>query len=367
MNTGINIFHKKPQDYPHLMVAQELNLFDSKNAVKHDPTWNYDPAINYRKATKGFYDSADGLEFITTNLTAIQAEIEHVLYRENLLMESIFIKRNTPVGATVSQQRVLDHKGFGKWITQQGNDLPYAQVSQRAPSYSILNGGIAAKWTIPELQSAQFAGVALDTETIQAATDGALRHLESICFFGDADVGMEGIFNTSNIPVTSTPANWSAMTTEQYRKLINDGIGRIINSSKTVFGTTIKSDLALYVPVLIASRLQEPFYQNGSSNPISVWKLLETNNLWTTLTGRPLQLKINPELSGSSPDTTGADRVLLGFPNEERVWNMDISLMPTIATQPQYRGLEILLPLHYKTGGVVSKRTKVQQYFDGIY
>ena len=216
-----------------------------------------------------------------------------------------------------------------------------------------------------DLRRAMLGGVALDTETLEAATEGAMYHIEEFGFKGDNMTGHKGL---TNLPITGTgavnqrtiAAKFSASTAETIREVIIAEVNRTIVISNEVFGRNIQGDLCVFLPVEEANQVtSEPFGDNADK---SLWDFLRVYNPWTNYTGRPLKLEPLIELAGAGG--ANVDRMVTCV-RDRRVMEMAVPIQPRVLTTMNM-GYSIQAPLEYKASPLNIKRPKIINYVDGI-
>ena len=361
-----NIFGKSLDSYSHLQAFQKAGVLDSHNkALEAKGRPNNFAALrdHHNPVAVPLNDveaNAQAIGFLTNNLQAIQTEIEEILYLDFRLNEWFPIITNVPEGATTYSYRVVDRTGQGSFIENNGTNARSAGVSARNVPYAIEYAGIIAEWTMEDLRRAMFGGISLDSETVKAATEGAMDHIEQVGVMGDSDYGFTGLINNADVPTATAAGTFASRTAEQVASDIQTQVTAVISATREIVGRVIKKGLCVYVPIEQADILFNTPY--GDNNDKSIWDYVRTYNLWTKYTGMPLELKIVAELDGAGAGDT--DRMLIGF-NEARVMEMAIPIMPRVITTIN-KGFTICAPMEYKMSGLNVKRPGTMRYVDGV-
>lgn len=368
-----NIFGKTFHDYRHLAdqakdPAAERRLIETVGMItgkKHD--FRGLDALQ-RLDIRRMHDTelvTQAVGFVTNNLQAIQAEIEEILYLDMRYDEWLPVKTNIPEGAQTYSYRVVDRHGRGKFINREGNDAGSATVTVGNVPYAIGYAGIQAEWTLEDLRAAIFGGIGLDTETIKAAMDGCMDHIEQVAIDGDpvtgAGYGFKGITNLDGVTTTSASKLISAMTGDELVAFVQLQVSALIEATNTIFPRRIGRVMALYLPTAQYNIVSTLPY--GDNRDKTAWDFVSVRNAWTERTGAPLELREVIELDGAGAGAT--DRMIVGFPEEDRVWEMAMPISPRVITTNNM-GFRICAPIEYKISGVNLKRPAGVRYVDGI-
>ncbi len=361
-----NIFGKESSEYRYLTDSVPEAAKNLRQIGKHrfDQLGSFHDAIlKSRFSDVELVTQAIG--FTTNNLEAIQAEIDEVLYLDFRADEWLPFVTNIPEGAQTYAYRVLDRQGRGTFIERRGTNATDASISMAKVPYSLAYGGLNASWTREDLRSAAFTGVGLDTETINAATIGAMDHIETIAINGDVDndagISFEGITNLTGVTTGTAAKTILLQSGDELQAFLTAQISAIIADSSTIFGSRIRSKLAFYLPTVQYNEVVTKPY--GDNRDKTVWEFVRMNNAWTARTGQPVELREVIELKGAG--AAGVDRMITGFPDESKVWEMALPISPRVINTFD-TGFVLNAPIEYKCSGVNLKRPAGVRYTDGI-
>jgi len=360
-----NIFGKEQHQYGHLRKIADKKMLDAHNAALKVRGRVHDfQALNnpLRASLNDTEAAAQALSFVTNNYQAIMAEVEEILYTDFRLPGMLPLKTSgIPDGAQSYAYKVVNKYGQGKFIDNDGKTANSATVSMGLVPYTLEYGGIIPEWSIEDVRNAAFAGIALDTTTIQAGTEGCMDHIEQVAFIGDTARSFEGLTNHSEIPSQNSAKTFANMSALEMVQFVQTGVTGIITGTEEVFGRVIKTGMTLYLPVAQADLLMNTNYADDATK--TVWDYVSVNNSWTKgYTGQPLKLEIVKEFAGAGAGST--DRCLFGC-NNDRVMEMAIPIMPrVINTIEQAYG--VVAPMEYKVSGLNVKRGTSMDYWDAI-
>lgn len=361
-----NIFGKSQVDYTHLGAFKDAGMLDSHNkalAVRGRSN-NFNALRDHHNPLaipmNDVEANAQAIGFLTNNLQAVQSEIEEIFYLDFRLNEFVPIITNIPEGATTYSYRVVDRVGTGTFISNDGTNARSAGVSARNVPYNLEYAGIIAEWTLEDLRRAVFGGISLDTETLKAATEGAMDHIELVGLLGDPDYGFTGLVNNPDVTTAAAAAVWSTLTADQLVSEIQTRVTQVIIQTNEIVGRVIKSSMDIYLPVAQADLIFNTKLSVDADK--TVWEYVSMNNLWTKYTGKPLTLHIVAELNGAGAGSS--DRMIVGQ-NDTRVMEMAIPIMPRVITTIN-KGFSISAPMEYKISGLNVKRPGTMLYVDSI-
>ena len=357
-----NIFGKEIADYAHLAKLDSVGKLDAhmRGMSQRGSKLDFN-ALQVRPVMMDANEiTSQALGFITNNMQAVQAEIDHIEYTQFRLNELFTLKTGIPEGASSYSYKVMDKTGKGKFITQRGTDAGSASVSMENVPYLIEYAGIEASWSVDELRQGNFAGVALDTETINAATTGAMDHIEEVGLIGSPAQGFKGLVNNTDVAAGTTPTTIAIKTADELTQFLQAAISQIVRTSKEVVGRNFKTGMTIYLPTLQFGDVTERKLSTDADK--TVWEYVETNNLFTRMTGNKVQLRSVIELEDVGVGTT--DRMIVGV-NDARVLEMATPIMPRALTS-QLNGFMVNVPIEYKISGLNFKRPSLFTYTDGV-
>lgn len=355
-----NIFGKTVKDYSYIAKNFDAKMQDAMVKQDRKGKFNLRPVKVNDSVFRDQTPVAQALQFMTNNFEAIQAEQEEILYTMFRLPEYIPIKQNIPEGAQSYAYRVMNRTGRGRFIDRSGKDAPNAGVTQGKVSYNLEYGGIIPEWNLDELRTAIFGGVSLDNEIISSAMDGAMNHIQDVGILGDTEYKLTGLVNMPNVPIENSSATWANLDNQTIINNINSYVTKVIQQTEEVMGRNLRPNLALYLPTTQFGRLTQRL-DNGMDS--SMWRYISQNNAWTQRTGNPISIRSVLELMGAG--ASGEDRMLVGFPDESRIWEMGMPIQPRVI-DVQSLGYTVSAPIEYKISGLNVKRPEAMLYVDGI-
>jgi hypothetical protein len=371
-----DIFGKNPQDYKYLMDTKKADkqAYDSLlskgfNGHKHDFNaltpidgnrfqWN-----NFNPHARAQDAASQGFQYFTNNLGAMQAQVDEILYGDFRVPSWLPIKTDIPEGAKFYEQKIVNKYGEAGSIDNYGTNAQTASVSYQIVSRAIDFGGMNAAWSKQDLKSASLSGVALESDTLAAAAESTMQYLERVCLGTDKNKQFEGILNLSTVPTVTAPAQWSTLTADELLVEIKKYIQTIVTNTNEIFRRQIKSKMAIYAPISVASQITDQ--RPSSASDKTVKELVIASNFWNEETGIANNLEFITIQELATAGAGGTQRVLYGFPTEDRVWEFAIPRYPRIEQIFDER-YAFSAPITAEHGGVAGKRTGAMLYVDGV-
>lgn len=304
---------------------------------------------------------AQAVQYATNNQQAVMSQVEEILYVDFRVPEMMPVVSNIPEGAASYSYRVTDKVGRGKFIDVKGSNAPSAGASMRNVAYELHYGGIIPSWTFEDLRKAMFGGMPLDTYTVDAGTQGALDHIESVALVGDSDRGLTGLINNSDIPVTNTLTKTiAASTPDEKVQILQNAITALVVQTEEVVGRVIKSELCVWLPISQFANVSQTRLPDTGMN---VWNYVKENNTWKDYTSKEVRLKALKELKGASA-AGNTDRMIVGV-KDAKVMEFPIAISPRVL-HTVYGDYEVRMPMEYKIGGLNTKIPMALSYTDNV-
>jgi len=372
-----DIFGRELQDYQHLRYLESSGRLQAaqnewqrqRGVPPHD--FNALDAFHALPFYVRTEESAQAYGFLTNNLQAIMAVVDEILYTEDRLTEMVPLAMDVPEDASTYSYRVVDRAALGRYIEFDGTDAPSAQVSQVLVPYTLEYAGIVPKWTMEDFRRARMAGLALDTETIESGTRGAMNHIEQVAFTGDSTRGQMGLTNQPVPTINQTPTGSQVRyrsATDQVQSMDADAqivflqthTTNVVTDTQEVFGRSIMGDLCIYMPIAAAAAVSQTRISDTGMN---VWEYFSRNNTWYSYTGRMPVLKFLAELDTAGAVSSGGNDRYIWALKDRRVMEMAVPIMPRVIGIENH-SYSIHAPMEYKISGLNVKRPTSITYVD---
>lgn len=323
------------QDFPHLgLSAGQTIVFDDAIATIDD-----------------------GIGFYLSQLAYVEPRIYATKYPHINYQELIPVDTDVPEWVDSVDYISYDAVTMGKFIGANADDLPNVALNAKKDSVPVGYAGNSFEYSLDELRKSQRLNLPLDTSLASAARRGSEEHIQRVAYFGDADRNMYGLFNHPNVTTDGTSSlNWKAANTTGKMILdeINGWLGDVWNQSK---GIHVPNAMVLPAArwTFLATTMATEYAPDKT-----LLDILQKQNLYTTMTGQPLDIKPRFQLDGAG--ASGKDRVLIYEKNPENLFMKIPMFWRPVAPQP--RNLKIKVPAEYKTSGVEFRYPMSAAYFD---
>lgn len=369
-----DIFGREFLDYQHLQALQRSGYLEQAQLAwaQERAGHNFNALSAMGRVHTRIEDAAQAIGYMTNNLQAVMAQVEEILYTRNRLAEMVPLAMDVPDGAATYSYRVIDRVGLGRFIEYDGTSAPSAMAAQTLVPYRLHYAGIIADWTLEDVRQAMFGGFPLDTETIEAATTGALNHMEMVGFSGDVDRGMRGLINqpvptidtapTGNqVRLVSAADRVEDMSADTMLNFLQQITTDIVTNSEEVLGTALMGELCIYMPLNAAATVSQTRLPDTGR---TIWEYFQMNNTWASYTGRPPMLKWLKELSDAGTISSGNNNRYIWAVKDRRIMEMAVPIMPRVLSIAPEGGYKICAPMEYKISGLNMKRPSTIIYVD---
>lgn len=301
-------------------------------------------------------------ELVVSQYDQVQQEFEDVKYPE-VLYDKEFdvksVKTDINPGALNYVYRTRDIRGTGNFVNGNSNNIPRVGQVIGQVTVPILDAAVGFRLMDAEARRYQFAyqgSLAQDMGGIMKRA--AEYHLERGWFFGDADANFRPYIDYPT--VTKSPvAAWANGTPADWVQSIQDGIASMYSTSKTVhLPDTVELSIGKF------SMLTQAFVIGAGTAGVAVsaLKYLQENNLYTALTGKPLNVTCLRYLEGQA--VGGGDRAIIKDSNPD---NYTLPLpLPYQLSQPVPIALGVEGFAEYIFGSFHVKRPLAMLYLDGM-
>lgn len=208
-------------------------------------------------------------------------------------------------------------------------------------------------FTLPELESAQKVGRPVDAQKHVGLTLKYNMDVDEQVYIGDAQLGLEGLFNSSKVGATNVTGAWANATPQQ----ILDDVNLILNNAWVASGFAVCPDKLLLPPQqfgLLTSRVV------SEAGNISILEFLKINCLAMSVNGKPLDIQPS---KWAVKRGVGSTRMMAYTQSENRV---RMPLVPLQRTPLEYLDLRQLTTYFGRIGAVEWVYPETAYYADGL-
>lgn len=319
------------------------------------------PAGHQVSFNDGLPSMDDGLAFYISQLASLESRIYEAKYTNINYAELIPVQTDVPEWADNWDYISYDAVTLGKFIGSSADDLPNVALSANKTSVPIGYAGNMYDYSLDELRKSQQLRIPLDTTKARAAFRGAQEHTQRVAYFGDADRGMTGLFNNTNLALDNSTLDWfdPATTGDEIVADMNELITEVwINSANVHLPNVFVLDSARFAK--IATTPMSATFPN-----MTILEYFKRNNLYTSITGREMpvfsRLQLSAaQLAANGVSNGGKDRMMAYELNDENL-AMQVPIQWR-SLAPQMHNLMVKVPCEYKLSG-----TEFRYPFSGAY
>lgn len=285
---------------------------------------------------------AAGDIFFARQLEYVQSRIYEYQYPAYKAFQLIPINYDIPAGAEYITTTQFQSVGRARLIQSYADDLPEAGLLGVQLTNPVQSIGTSYRYSHQEIRAAQYANISLPLRLAEAARRANDQTVNNLAIYGNPDVGMTGLINNPNVPVTTVPATgvggqteWSTKNPEQILADLNMLVNEVVvNSNGVEMPDTLLLPIEQYT--LIAST------PRSTTSDTTILQYFLLNNPFIT------RVEWLAQLDGAG--VGGAD-IMIAYERNSNKLEMAI---PMAFTQygPQERNLEFVIPCESRFGGV---------------
>ncbi|MCX0336769.1 DUF2184 domain-containing protein [Acinetobacter radioresistens] len=269
----------------------------------------------------------------------------------------------TNVQAVYGGGEILSRKkgvGIGKDYSGTGDDIPLAEVEYDTVQLPVKIGTIGYQYSIVELATAQAMNLQLESDKVQAANLAAEKHMSNVAWYGYTTANasgqltqVNGFLNQTGVTIVTGQNDWATATIEQ---VLSDFNNSLSDASELFDGdSSIEPDTYIMASNQY-SNLANRIVPDSGGKTFLDW--VTEKNIFTTQ-GKPLTIRGSGR--GNGKGTAGADRSII-YRRDPSCIQFKGNSVEFLTAQP--KGLDVLVPGHYKYQGVWLKRVDSLRYLD---
>jgi len=294
--------------------------------------------------------------FLARELESIEGTLYEWEEKELKYRALIPVSNEDSPGANTITYRMITMIGMAKIIANYSDDLPRSDAITREYSQNVKTIGIAFGYNTQELRAAAMANKPLDRIKADSARR-AVRELENqIAWTGEDSHGIVGFLNNTNIPILAAPAGvggttWALKTPDEIIFDVSLMVQTVRDQSKGIHsGDTLVLPIAQHTLITTLPRA------TNSDTTIANFIL---NNKAFGIKQIDWLNELKTAFVGDTED--GA----IFYEKNQRIIANRIPL--EMITHPiQEKGLEFIIPIEARNGGVVVRYPLACLFFTGI-
>lgn len=269
----------------------------------------------------------------------------------------------TNVQAVYGGSEILSRKkgvGIGEDYAGTGDDIPLAEVEYDTVQLPVKVGVIGYQYSVVELATAQTMNLALEADKVQAANLAAEKHMSNVAWYGYTKANasgqlekVNGFLNQTGVTIVTAQHDWATATIEQVLADFNTSLS---DTSELFDGdASIQPDTYLMASNQYSNLANRIVADSGGKTFLD-W--VTEKNIFATQ-GKPLTIRGSGR--GNGKGTANADRSII-YRRDPSCIQFKGNSVEFLTAQP--KGLDVLVPGHYKYQGVWLKRVDSLRYLD---
>ncbi len=251
--------------------------------------------------------------------------------------------------------RSLDRIGQAKWINGGAQDVPNADILSAEVNTSVELAAIGYSYTLEEVSQSVLHNFPLETSRISAARRAAEEFIDNVAMNGDADKGMEGLYNSSSVTPFAAAQTFETATLEQALTMVNNGL-------MGVGGEQARSRYprdTMLLPTASLSALANKIVPDSAETFLNY---IKKNNIYTARTGKELMVR---DVDGLDMAGAGDTKRAVFYRRDPNVLTFHMP-MPHKFLPVQQVIMEFKVPGIFRIGGTEIRRPDAVGYQDGV-
>lgn len=291
--------------------------------------------------------------FFTRQLEEIDSELYNVKYAALEAFELVQAKTNLHPGTETYTYRQYDGRGIAKMTSNYSTQSPRVDVDGHEFSSSVRGIRASFGYNVQEIRAAAKAGLPLDSMRAEQARRAINEKINSTALLGDAEHGIKGLFNIANAQTFTVPKNAGNTSTLWANKTADEILDDMVSLVDQVPTNTAE--------VEHVTRLLIPHGEFRRITSTRMSALTKETVLEAFKMMRP-GVEVRGAQFLSTAGAGGLQR-MMGYDPSCCKFMLPI---PFESFAPQQQGLEFVVELHARAGGVVCPWPMSTIYGDGI-
>lgn len=294
--------------------------------------------------------------FLARELEDIEATLYEWEEKELKYRSLIPVSGEDNPGANTITYRMITMIGMAKIIANYSDDLPRSDAITKEYSQNVKTIGIAFGYNTQELRAAAMANKPLERIKADSARRAVREKENQIAWTGEDSHGIIGFLNNANVPVLAAPAGISGTTwaLKSPDEIISD-VSLMVSTERDQ-SKGLHSGDTLILPIVQYTKITTTPRSANSDTTIANFIL---NNKAFGIK----QIDWLNELKNAFAGGTKDGAVL--YEKNQRIITNRIPL--EMVTHPvQEKGLEFIIPVEARNGGVVIRYPLACLFFTGI-
>lgn len=306
---------------------------------------------------KFMYDAASGLAYLLSQLTAVEAKMYEVQYKNITYPQVIPISNEAGEWAESVTYFFMDGTAVAEFVGSKSLDVPIAEIGTDKIVVPVELGATGYEYSDEEMRQAMQLGRPLSQLKANVARRAYEELAQRTSMFGNTQHNLPGFLNNTNVTAASvvnpgSGTEWVNKTAAQILFDINDLLGDIFTNTLQV-----ERPDTLLLPTAQWSYIASTPRSDNSDTTILQYVVANSPYLNSAADIIPLA-----ELASAGAGST--DRMMAYTKSVDKV--VFHIPMPLRFTEPQRKGRGFEVPGEFKLSGVEFRYPGSAQYADGI-
>lgn len=289
--------------------------------------------------------------FIDQQLEAMEAEVYRVEYPALKARQFIPLKGDVPAGAETFAYRVWDVFGQADWASNYAGDMPTQTIRGDKVVGKVEGIQDAYGYSSQDMRAAAMTGLPLDAELAKAAMERIEFKVDHTAALGDSTKGFVGFARHPSVGIATATAAFTSATGDQMLADLHALANKIVEDTKELYAPdAILMDTVSFNK--IATKLLNTANSNGQTVLaafLATSPYIKSVQSWTKL--------------GTASDAGGKRAIC--YKRDPRVLQLVIPMEP-LQHEPQRRGLNYVVPIESRFGGMIVRQPLAIRYLDGL-
>lgn len=306
-------------------------------------------------------DAQVALGFVRSQTSYIETQVAEIQYPDIQYSRLIPVDTSANDWAKSVTYYSTNKVGRAGWFHAQAKDLHYADVERSQFEVEIEMADIGYRYNLEEIgQAMMIPGTNLTAERAAAATRAYEEFVDNVALRGSDEKNFSGLINYPGVPRVfaseeSGHTIWNGKSADGMLTDINNALsGVMLGSLNVEMADTV---LLPFEALNIAGVKRIP------DTAITVLDFIQTKNVYTLTTGRPLTIMGVRGLETAGEDGSGR---MVAYRRDPQVLKMHIPMTHRFLPVFQSAPLVFDIPGIFRLGGVDVRRPQAVRYVDGI-
>jgi hypothetical protein len=311
---------------------------------------------------RNLVDAQQALGFVTSQTAYIESQVVETMYPDIQYANLIPVDTSAPEWAKSVTYYSSDKVGRAGWFHSYAKDIHVADVERAKHEVGIEMADIGYRYSLEEIgQAMMIPGMNLTADRANAAVRAYEEFVDDAALRGKAEKNFYGIINYPGITtvLASIEAGhtvWNLKTADAIIQDINDALtGVYVGTLQVEMADTILLPVAC-LTIIGTKRI--------ANTPISVLDYIQTKNVYTLTTGRPLTIR---GVRGLETAGQGGSGRMVAYRRDPQVLKMHIPMPHRFLPVWQTGPLVFDIPGIFRLAGLEVRRPGSIRYVDGIY